>query len=135
MGELRQTLALKIRAAAACAFEVAGPFAEQPPPRLAADPARLPADGLIAIGASTGGTEAIASILKALPANAPPIVVAQHIPAQFSKAFAMRLNGLCAVEVKEAADGDELRPGLALIAPGDFHMLAVAARRAARGSA
>ena len=68
---------------------------------------------MIAIGASTGGTEAIASILKTLPAKTPPIVIAQHIPAQFSKAFAARLSGLCAIEVvKEAADGDELRHGL-----------------------
>jgi two-component system chemotaxis response regulator CheB len=78
---------------------------------------------MLAIGASTGGTEAIANVLTRLPQACPGIVVAQHIPAQFSRAFAKRLNELCAMEVKEAEDGDTLRAGLALVAPGDFHML------------
>jgi two-component system chemotaxis response regulator CheB len=78
---------------------------------------------IIAIGASTGGTEAIACVLRAMPKEAPGILVVQHIPPIFSAAFASRLDGLCAVDVKEAVDGDALRPGLALIAPGDFHMV------------
>ena len=80
-------------------------------------------DLVIAIGASTGGTEAIASVLRQLPVNSPPLVITQHIPPEFSKAFAGRLNDLCAIDVKQAEDGDALRPGLALIAPGDLHML------------
>lgn len=80
-------------------------------------------DSLIAIGASTGGTEALQHILVQLPANVPAIVIAQHIPAGFSHAFANRLNQLCKFEVKEATDGDLAQPGRALIAPGDFHML------------
>ena len=78
---------------------------------------------LILIGASTGGTEAIREVLQRLPANLPPIAIVQHIPAMFSRAFADRLNALCQMEVREACDGDELRPGLALVAPGNFHLL------------
>jgi two-component system chemotaxis response regulator CheB len=78
---------------------------------------------LIALGASTGGTEAIALVLEALPRELPGIVIAQHIPAGFSLAFAQRLDRCCALEVREASDGDEIRPGLALVAPGNFHMV------------
>jgi two-component system chemotaxis response regulator CheB len=78
---------------------------------------------MIAIGASTGGTVAIQEILLRLPADIPPMVITQHIPAGFSLAFANRLNQLCRMEVREAVDGDVLRRGLALIAPGDYHML------------
>lgn len=77
---------------------------------------------LIVIGASTGGTEAIKEVLQQLPANLPGICIVQHIPPVFSRAFAERLNNLCDMEVREAAHGDEVCPGLALIAPGDFHM-------------
>ncbi len=78
--------------------------------------------GLLAIGASTGGTEAIKSIFLNFPAETPPIVVVQHIPPYFSTAFANRLNEICKFEVKEAVDGDEVRPGRALIAPGGLQM-------------
>ncbi len=77
---------------------------------------------LIAIGASTGGTEAIREILTEMPANSPPIVITQHIPPMFSTAFANRLNSICNIEVKEAQDGDLVTPGKALVAPGDMHM-------------
>jgi two-component system, chemotaxis family, protein-glutamate methylesterase/glutaminase len=79
--------------------------------------------GMIVIGASTGGTEAVREILQEMPANSPPILVVQHIPQGFSRAFAERLDRLCAIRVKEAADGDEVSSGQALIAPGDFHMM------------
>ncbi len=78
---------------------------------------------IIAIGASTGGTQAIESILSVLPADAPGIVIVQHMPEKFTALFAQRLNGLCAVEVREAQNDDEVRPGRALIAPGGRHML------------
>jgi two-component system chemotaxis response regulator CheB len=78
---------------------------------------------LILLGASTGGTEALKTVLASMPADLPPICVVQHIPAQFSAAFAQRLNGLCAMEVREAKNGDELTPGLALIAPGGKHLI------------
>ncbi len=78
---------------------------------------------LLAIGASTGGTKAIETVLRALPASAPGTVIVQHMPAGFTRAFAQRLNGVCTIEVREAADGDLVTPGLALIAPGNQHMV------------
>jgi two-component system, chemotaxis family, protein-glutamate methylesterase/glutaminase len=78
---------------------------------------------IILLGASTGGTEALRDVLTKLPGDLPGIAIVQHIPATFSKAFADRLNSLCQLEVREAVDGDRLTPGLALIAPGNFHMM------------
>jgi two-component system, chemotaxis family, protein-glutamate methylesterase/glutaminase len=77
---------------------------------------------IIAVGASTGGTEAIREVLAGLPANAPGIVIVQHMPERFTKAFAERLDRLCAVRVKEAQNGDRVLQGHVLIAPGNFHM-------------
>jgi two-component system chemotaxis response regulator CheB len=78
---------------------------------------------VVAVGASTGGTEALRVFLEAMPANAPGIVIVQHMPEKFTAQFAQRLDGLCAISVKEAADGDTVIPGQALIAPGNRHML------------
>lgn len=78
---------------------------------------------VVAIGASTGGTQALQRVLMAMPANAPGIIIVQHMPEHFTRSFADRLNQLCAIEVKEACDGDTVVPGRALIAPGNFHML------------
>ncbi|MBI1362956.1 MAG: chemotaxis-specific protein-glutamate methyltransferase CheB [Proteobacteria bacterium] len=77
---------------------------------------------LIAIGASTGGTEALRQVLAPLPTNLPPIVIVQHMPAGFTTHFAARLNGHCAIEVSEAVDGEPLKSGHAYIAPGDLHI-------------
>jgi len=77
---------------------------------------------VVAIGSSTGGTEALRELLVRLPANMPPIVVAQHIPPIFSRALAERLHSLCRVQVREAKDGDELLTGCVLIAPGNTQM-------------
>jgi two-component system, chemotaxis family, protein-glutamate methylesterase/glutaminase len=78
---------------------------------------------VIAIGASTGGTQALQAVLASMPANAPGIVVVQHMPEHFTKSFAGRLNSLCAMEVKEAEDGDLVTPGRVLIARGNYHIL------------
>lgn len=78
---------------------------------------------VIAIGASTGGTEAIKEILIHLPQDIPGVLIVQHMPPKFTTTFAERLNHLCAIEVKEAQDGDSVLNGRALIAPGNYHML------------
>ncbi len=82
-------------------------------------------DKIIAIGSSTGGTEAIVEILKQFPAEMPPILIVQHMPAVFTKMYADRLNDICEMTVWEAKNGDKLRPGLVLIAPGDYQMKVV----------
>ena len=77
---------------------------------------------IIGLGASTGGTEATLEVLKRLPADIPPMLIVQHMPTGFTKMYADRLNRLCAMEVREAQNGDELRRGLALLAPADNQM-------------
>jgi len=123
-------LAAKIKAAAAArlapsadrpAFTPAAAVTKIAPP-IATAPLS-PSRNLILMGASTGGTEALKSILTALPANIPGICIVQHIPAHFSLSFANRLNELCPFEVREAKTGDRVQPGLALIAPGGHHLL------------
>jgi len=78
---------------------------------------------ILAIGASTGGTVAVESLVKSLPADAPGTVIVQHIPGGFSASFANRLNDVCAMEVREAKDGDRVVPGVILVAPGGWHMV------------
>ena len=101
-------------------------------PRLTADAVlppkarRIPAGprrSLVVVGASTGGTDALRVFLTAMPAGCAPIVVVQHMPEGFTRAFAWRLNKECEISVKEAQDGDKLESGLALIAPGNFHTI------------
>jgi two-component system chemotaxis response regulator CheB len=82
-----------------------------------------PVRNLIAVGASTGGTEALRAFLSTMPEDCPPIVIAQHMPEVFTRAFAERLNQECVIRVAEASDGERLQNGLALIAPGNFHTL------------
>jgi len=93
-----------------------------PPPVLSRAMART-TEKVVCIGASTGGTESLREVLGALPVVSPGIVIVQHMPEKFTAAFAKRLNGLCEIEVREAQDGDAVLPGLALIAPGNRHML------------
>lgn len=86
---------------------------------------------ILLIGSSTGGVEALRYLLPRLPAGLPPIVIVQHIPAHFSRTMAEHLNALCPYQVREAVDGDDLRSGLCLVAPGDFHL--VLTKKAGRG--
>ena len=92
-------------------------------PRKSKSACAAPPSGVIAVGASTGGTEALRLFLAALPTDCPPIVIVQHMPEVFTRAFAERLNKECAIEVCEGRDGDRLKNGRALIAPGNRHML------------
>lgn len=92
-------------------------------PRLARRPDVRQRFRVIAIGASTGGPDAICRLLTDLPPNVPGLVVVQHMPEGFTASFARRLDDLCAIEVKEAEQGDEIRPGRALIAHGDRHLV------------
>ena len=142
VGELRSLLAGKIRSAANATVTARPPMAQPPstakpsasPKASAANSSQGVASAvvashsfssseIIAIGASTGGVAALQQVLTQLPAAMPPILVTQHIPAVFSKAFAERLNQICNMSVKEAEDGDVVRPGHVWLAPGDRHMI------------
>ena len=82
-----------------------------------------PSERIVAIGTSTGGTQALDTVLRMLPKEVPGIVVVQHMPPQFTATFAERLDTHCKIRVREAKDGDRVEPGLALIAPGGKHMV------------
>ena len=86
-------------------------------------PLRFTTDKIVAIAASTGGTEAIRTVLQGMPPDCPGLVIVQHMPAVFTAAFANRLHEICRIDVKEAAQDDKLVPGRALIAPGNRHTL------------
>jgi two-component system chemotaxis response regulator CheB len=124
VGDLGVELAEKIRAAAHIRFD-ARKFQEATPNQTPTkvNPLAQTTDKIIAIGASTGGTEAIKEVLIRLPQNTPGMVIVQHMPPKFTTAFAERLNQQCAIEVKEAQDGDAVITGRALLAPGNYHML------------
>lgn len=112
----------KVRAAANARVRALSDRAPAAAPRLSVTTLYKSSDRLVAIGSSTGGVEALRDIVLALPADAPPVVCTQHIPPKFSASFADRLNGLAAVRVKEAADGERIMAGHVYIAPGDRHM-------------
>ncbi|SFQ65390.1 protein-glutamate methylesterase/protein-glutamine glutaminase [Donghicola eburneus] len=92
------------------------------PPRPAGAPMTPYTDPIVSIGASTGGTDALAKVLTGLTPDCAPVVIVQHMPERFTEAFARRLDGMCSIRVKEAEDGDMLERGLALIAPGHSHV-------------
>jgi two-component system chemotaxis response regulator CheB len=124
--------AVKAAASARVRGRTAGAGRREPEKKLTAD-AMLPppagramartTESIICIGASTGGTESLREVLEALPPAAPGIVIVQHMPEKFTASFARRLNDLCAMEVKEAEDGDAVLRGRVLIAPGNFHTM------------
>jgi two-component system chemotaxis response regulator CheB len=132
LGELSQEIVEKIRIAAVAHVRRA-PAVSAAPPKSAGDAARrvaptsfsrISTEKVIAIGASTGGTEAVREVLMKLPADSPAIVITQHMPSGFTKSFAARLDSLCQIAVKEAQDGERILPGHAYIAPGgkQFHI-------------
>lgn len=98
------------------------PVLHSTPPVVASNFGSLRNKSLIAIGASTGGTEAIRAVLSTVPADCPPILIVQHMPPGFTTSFAKRLTSLSAIQVIEAQDGDRVLPGQALLAPGGSHM-------------
>jgi two-component system, chemotaxis family, protein-glutamate methylesterase/glutaminase len=124
MPEVAQVVIEKIKAAAMARVRplAAGNRVAAPPVRAAAGALLRSTGQVVAVGASTGGTEALREFLTALPADCPGVVVVQHMPEKFTRAFADRLDTLCTVRVKEAEDGDRVLTGHVLIAPGGYHM-------------
>ena len=123
LGNLREQLALRVKGAARARLDFKTvPASPGHGPVTVAGSTSFSPRQLVVIGASTGGTEALKNVLTRLPDGLPGICIVQHIPPIFSKTFAERLNECCAFEVREAVSGDELHAGLALVAPGDFHM-------------
>lgn len=126
---LSDTSALLVDTVRAAAHSKRGMSAAPPVRPVRAQPAEInkgiAATWAVAIGASTGGTEALAVVLSALPRDSPAVLVVQHMPEGFTKAFANRLNGLAQMSVKEAEDGEPIRQGHVLLAPGNRHMTIV----------
>jgi len=127
VGELAQRLKQRVRAIrgvpmASLVRAAASPAVAAPATTVRFDLPRW-RHGIIAIGASTGGPQAIESVLTRMPAETPPIVIAQHMPAGFTKAFAERLDKVCAIRVIQAAGGELLEPGTAYVAPGEHHLV------------
>lgn len=124
VGDMSMQLAEKIRAASRVKMVKKDPGNQ--PTSVASGPISAltkTSNKVIAIGASTGGTEALKNVLSRMPSNSPGMVVVQHMPAKFTTAFAERLDDICQITVKEARNNDTVNPGTALIAPGNYHMI------------
>jgi two-component system chemotaxis response regulator CheB len=122
VGDMAVELIDKVKAAAAVNVHARSNMALHQPPAQRLSLTRT-TDKIIAIGASTGGTEALKRTLTVLPPNAPGIIIVQHMPEHFTRSFAQRLNQICAIEVCEAENGMRVTSGKAIIAPGNYHML------------
>src|SRR5208283_4278360 len=124
VGDMTTALADKIRAAATAKCRLKGRTADtQPPEQTERLALTRTTNKIIAIGASTGGTQAIEKVITRFPHNAPGTLIVQHMPERFTASFAERLDGICEIEVREARDNDSVVPGVALIAPGNYHMV------------
>ena len=123
VGDMTGQLIQKVKAAARVNMTARAHRPAAPPPAQPAKALSRTTNQILAIGASTGGTVALEAILRAMPPNAPGIVITQHMPEMFTKYFANRLDQIAQLQVREGADGDSVVPGVALIAPGNKHML------------
>lgn len=121
--EIREELLSKVKSAARAKVQIKSLDAVKVKPLVYKGALSETTQKIVAIGASTGGTEALREVLMQLPRNSPGIIIAQHMPANFTNQFAQRLNSLCEVEVREAKNGDTVSIGQVLIAPGDLHMV------------
>jgi two-component system chemotaxis response regulator CheB len=120
--QLADEIVEKVKAAARARVGTPRRRTDRPPAPLATRALLKTTHQVIAMGASTGGTEALREVLEPLPADTPGIVMVQHMPENFTRSFAARLDSLCRVRVKEAEDGDRILPGHVLLAPGNYHM-------------
>jgi len=125
LGEMSIQLADKVRAATKVRLDALTGRRQAVPDRIHSTTLSITetTNKIMAIGASTGGTEALKEVLRRFPPNCPGTLVVQHMPANFTTAFANRLNELCQIKVKEAADGDSVVSGTCLVAPGNYHMV------------
>ncbi|MBW1740105.1 MAG: chemotaxis response regulator protein-glutamate methylesterase [Deltaproteobacteria bacterium] len=119
--KLKREITTKVRGAAQARIKTSVLFGK--PEKAGLAPKVRSSDKIIAIGASTGGTQAIQRLLRAIPSDVNGIVIVQHMPARFTKAFAQRLDTLFPMDIKEAEDGDRLDRGKVLVAPGGWHLL------------
>ena len=119
MGEVGEEIIEKVKAAAQAKVLA---YRTSRPPRIESARLSKGSEDVVVVGASTGGTEALRVLLTALPPDTPGMVIVQHMPELFTRAFANRLDGLCAVRVREASDGDRVLPGHVLLAPGNHHI-------------
>ncbi|MFA7330162.1 MAG: chemotaxis response regulator protein-glutamate methylesterase [Candidatus Delongbacteria bacterium] len=126
LGEMLAELREKVKAVSRADVSRWKTGAAQPRPRPAATRAlAVTTDKIIAVGASTGGTQAVRDLMSGFPADMPGTVIVQHMPPGFTRLFAQNLDLVCAMTVREAREGDRLIPGLALVAPGDQHLRVV----------
>src|SRR5690606_37931139 len=131
LATIRAASKANLRRLGSAATAASAPRMPPAPPRHSADAVLPPVEGramaqtterVVAIGTSTGGTQALEEVLTALPRVCPGMVIVQHMPEKFTAAFAARLNSVCSITIKEAEHNDRVLPGRALIAPGGRHM-------------
>ncbi|MBO6892656.1 MAG: chemotaxis response regulator protein-glutamate methylesterase [Roseibium sp.] len=122
LAEKCEEIVAKVKAAAGAKVRGGSERGTARPQRLRSAPGYSSTETVVAIGASTGGVEALTSVLTVLPPDSPAILVTQHMPASFTTSFAQRLNAMCAIHVMEARDGVRVLPGHAYLAPGDAHL-------------